>query len=132
MNLAHDLAAVMHPTGGVGIPCVIHVGDQHMPARVVLVRGAAGKNGGRSVLGWASPGDLPRGADWATALLLVESLPIGTGVDAVDAIDDQLGTLWRVEGATPLVDTGRTVDGQTTFGVIGWRLALRGTQRGVR
>lgn len=135
MNIGADLSAVLADTHGPAMECELHIGESRIPARLLLTRGGGrgGATGARSVMGWALTTELPRGADWATALLLAGSLPLGVAVDDVEAIDDKLGTLWRVEGNTPLTSTlSQTIEGGVIGGVIGWRLALRGTQRGVR
>lgn len=135
MNIGADLSAVLADTHGPAMECELHIGESRIPARLLLTRGGGrgGATGARSVMGWALTTELPRGADWATALLLAGSLPLGVAVDDVEAIDDRLGTLWRVEGSMPMAGiVSRTIDGKTVNGVIGWRLALRGTQRGVR
>jgi hypothetical protein len=70
---------------------------------------------------------LPRGADWAYGLILAEDAPPAVA-DARLKVTDNLGAVWNAESVKALLGVD---DGGMKY-VIAWRLALRGTQHGVR
>lgn len=122
MHLASDMEALAADISGPAQTAEVRAGEVVFSARVVLSRAAQG--GVRAAFGWDA--DTPRGADWATAIVPASQLPDGVDIDDVESLNN--GILWRVDGHTAITDR----DAAGAAVVVGWRLALRGTQRGVR
>lgn len=80
------------------------------------------------LLAWAGTADLPRGADWGYGLALARDLPSEMTATASGQIHDGAGQTWRIEAARPI----READAAGALVAVGWRFALRGTQRAVR
>lgn len=119
MNTTADLIHIIADPNGPAVGCTLYAAEAAHPARVLLQREAGARSGAlAAVLGWATVRELPTGADWAVAVLAI--LPSGVAVESLTRLEEASGKAWRVEGIKEIHNGA------------GFRLALRGTQRGLR